>query len=482
MTAQVRSAKLCSPPAFQWLIASTYGALLLLAGCAGGNSANPPGTPVSQSAQVALLVSSTADDRVTSFNLTLTGITLTTATGASVPLLMRPASAEFIQLNGTAAPLLTTTVAAGTYTRATATVGAANFSCGTLLADGSLDGSTFAYGATPAAQVKVNLPSPIVVSDSNLTFTLDLQESASVQFGGCAGGATQAYSINPTFDLTAATATAIPALVNQQGVVNSVDVATGTFVEGSGEFPVQTVSTNGSTQFEGVSSLSDVTQGMPIDFDLSLQADGSLLATRVEVLDSTATNLGLATGYVGFLSNAQPTLNLITRNSQGFGSFSSPLTGIVPYSFGQAAFNVAGPPSLLLGLPFTPAFTASTMVPGQLVTITTHTQTLNPGPVYLPATTVTLVPQTLNGTVTATGTEGQFQVSTLKLASYDLSPTLAVQAGQTVSLTQPNTVTIYMPLGQTAVVSGLARVTGLLFNDQGTLRMVASSSTAGVQE
>jgi len=106
----------------------------------------------------------------------------------------------------------------------------------------------------------------------------------------------------------------------------------------------------------------------------------------------------------------------------------------------------------------------------------------------LPATTIALLPQTINGTVSAIGSEGGFTTYTVTLAPYDLFPTLAVQGGQTTLLMSPNTVLVYadsdtqMLNTSPIAVGSVARFYGLVFNDNGTLRMDCAQINDGVAE
>jgi hypothetical protein len=108
----------------------------------------------------------------------------------------------------------------------------------------------------------------------------------------------------------------------------------------------------------------------------------------------------------------------------------------------------------------------------------------------MPATTVTLIPQTINGTVTAIGSEGGFTTYTVTLAPYDLFPDLAVQlpGGQANLLTNPNTVIVYADINTQMLnttplaVGGVVRSYGLVFNDNGTLRMDCAQINDGVAE
>jgi hypothetical protein len=142
----------------------------------------------------------------------------------------------------------------------------------------------------------------------------------------------------------------------------------------------------------------------------------------------------------------------------------------------------------LHNLPFQASFNAGNMVAGQNVYVTSHAVTVSPNPIYVPGATITLIPQTINGTVSSVSNDGGFATYTVTLAAYDLIPTLAVQPGQTTLLLSPTQVVIYvdsntqqlntMPLA----VGSVLRFNGLLFNDNGTLRMDCGQINDGVTE
>jgi len=152
---------------------------------------------------------------------------------------------------------------------------------------------------------------------------------------------------------------------------------------------------------------------------------------------------------------------------------------------GNAAFHISGQLTNLQNLPFVPSFTASNMVAGQNVDISTPTFSLGGG-TYSSANTVTLVPQTINGTVAAAQPIGSFVDYTVSLASYDLFPTLAAQQGQTTLLNNPSQVEVYVDsntqkLNTQALAPGSTlRFYGLVFNDNGTLRMDCAQVNDGV--
>jgi hypothetical protein len=128
------------------------------------------------------------------------------------------------------------------------------------------------------------------------------------------------------------------------------------------------------------------------------------------------------------------------------------------------------------------------LVAGQNVSISSHATAISGGPTYIPSTTVTLVPQTINGTVMGVATDGGFDTYSIQLAPYDLMPALAVQPGQTTRLTSPATVVVYVDSNTrmqnaTALESGsVMRFYGLLFNDHGTLKLDCAQVNDGVTE
>src|SRR5262249_17559698 len=116
----------------------------------------------------------------------------------------------------------------------------------------------------------------------------------------------------------------------------------------------------------------------------------------------------------------------------------------IPYfDFSHASFQISGQLTNLQSLPFVPTFNAASMAAGQAVDVTSGTLIFG-GTTYTPANTITLIPQTIHGTVQGSSTTGNFTIYTVALASYDLFPQLAVQQGQTAVLNHPSQVEVYI--------------------------------------
>jgi hypothetical protein len=447
---------------------------------------------------VVVLASSTANDQLFQFSVTLQSLTLTGQSGQTVSLLASPASDEFMHLNGQVEPLVTVSVPQGIYTSAAATVSEAFPACagqsaGSLLMDEALG------GVNGLTVVPIKPEQPITVTGSAMALVLDLQVSQTAPFnGGCSSSLTNAVTVTPTFSLTPLviadqpTNSANGKVLGVEGLISSVSadgngftaVALYSMNEGT-TGPTWQVSVNNATVFQAVGSASGLAVGMPIDMDLIIEPDGSLLATRVAVHDTDTTNLSLAFGpplaiySYGSYHATYPVVNALEVEQDG--QLTS-LTGL--YSIDDATLQISGQLANLESLPFTATFDSANMVDGQNILFSTHA----PSGVFQPLTTITLLPQTINGTVSAISSEGSFTTYTVTLAPYDLFPNLAVQPGQTTQLTNPNTVVVYTDsntqmLNSSGVsVGGLFRFYGLVFNDNGTLRMDCAQMNDGVAE
>ncbi|HEV2488005.1 MAG TPA: DUF5666 domain-containing protein [Terracidiphilus sp.] len=460
-------------------------------GC--GGSGGGTATALSGSTNVIILASSTANDQLWQFSLTLQSLTLTSQSGKTVTLLSAVQGEEFIHVNGNVEPLASAVVPQGIYTSATATVSSAYPACagqgaGTLLVDEALNGPG-------GSSVTVNLPQAITVTGATMGLALDLQVSKSALFsGGCTQSLTNSVPVAPVFNLTPVVIAAQPTnrtngkALGLEGLISSIDASrTGFSVNAlysmnGGIPPKWQVAVNGSTLFQGVGDSSQLAAGMPIDMDVAIQSDGTLLATRVAVLDTDATNLSVSHGPLLSMPSSKSAAMALVNGFQGMIS-----STFDEFDFSNASFQISSRFTNLQSLPFAATFTATNMVDGQNVFVSSHAQLVNGfPPLPMPVTTMTLIPQTIDGTVSAVSNEGSFTTYTVTLAPYDLFPNLAVQAGQTTLLTKPNTVVVYadsntQKLNTNPPAAGsVLRFNGLVFNDNGTLRMDCAQINDGV--
>jgi hypothetical protein len=459
----------------------------LLMGCGGGSSSAPGSTiaPPAATTRVTLLLSSTDHDRVVQAKLTLNSLTLVNAAGDNIPVLSAAQSAEFVHLNGVVESLVTVTVPQDRYTSASATLGTSGFGCVVLGSAGGISAGSY---STVAAAPTITLPEPIVVAGSPMAQVLNLVISPSQANAACDGLAalqapTPTETITPAFNLTVYDGKETGLI----GMIASITADGSGFSVAASDGPTWSVTTNDMTVFQGVAGSAMLAAGMPVNFDAALQSDGSLLASRVEVADTNTADLTTMRGASIFLSTAQPEIGLFITESAGALFEESQALG--PWWFGFAAgtrFQVSAQMSNLQSLPFSPAFNIGNVVAGQSVYLSTHAAQFPDAPDLLEATTVTLVPQTINGMVSAVSGAGSFNTYTVALATYDPFAALARQSGQTTILANPATVVVYAD-GNTRMlnaaplaVGSLLRFSGLVFNDNGTLRMDCAQVSDGV--
>jgi hypothetical protein len=481
-----------------WLsLPFTIGFAVLATGCGGAsNSGLGTGPIAGKDTTVVLLASSTANDQLTEFSITLTSLSLIDQSGNVAPLLAKQTSDDFMHVNGTVEPLATVTVPQGVYKSAIATVELALPECvgqnsGELLFDESLG------DVQAPSDVTVNLTQPITVEGTAMGLELNLQVSASAPFGGgCLSSLTNNVPVAPVFNMTPLAISGQPTnssngrMPGLRALVASVNadgtgfVANGFYSINAGYPASWQIAVNGSTLYQGIGNDSQLAAGMPLDMDVNIQADGSLLATRIAVPDTDTSDLSAGYGpptslYTsGGYQAVYPVMNAVQVGQVGYLS-----DGWGGYSISDASFQISGQLSNLDKLPFPAAFNAANLVDGEDVLFSTHT----PSPAaFEPVSTITLLPQTINGTVSAIATEGSFTTYTVTLAPYDLFPNLAVQPGQATTLTNPSTVTVYADSNtqmlSAPAVGGVFRFYGLVFNDNGTLKMDCAQVNDGVAE
>ncbi len=429
--------------------------------------------------------------------MTVNQISLTTSAGKTVSLTNTPVMLQFMPWNGSSSPLLTVSVPQGTYTSATVSVSNAGF---TYLHMDPLQGlytSTDAYSGSTANAV-VQLAHPLAITGNAMGLDLDLDVSASATLNGYNPNPST-YTIQPTFRVSTF---AVPLQANSSigrcygipGQISSVDAAgqTITFIQAglpTTSSPTFTVGVNASTQFEGITSASSLAVGNFVALDLALQADGSYAATRIEVLqDPGATNVG-----TGLVMQVDPSASRIS-----FGSLQQQGTDLsaLPTGFGSAyvydsstRFQISAQAPYLTSLPFPAVFTSNTLAAGQNVVVGSG-QISYSGGIFTKATSLTLTPQLIDAQIASVASSGSYTVYTVFLADYDTIVQLNSPGSGVVDRILPaaNAVSVYVN-SSTAIntttpltAGSTARFHGLLFNDAGTLRLVADRILDGVPQ
>lgn len=466
-------------------------ATILTAGC---GSDGDGGSAFHGNTTVVVMASSTANDQLSGFEANIQGLTLTDEKGQQQTLIATAMNEEFIHLNGTVEPLATVSIPQGGYVSAAITLGSANPLC-----VGQVPGELYGDEMANSRMVTVNLPSPITVTGNVMGLVLNLDVSESTPFtGACPTSLATVAPSDTAFSLTPMNISAQPTssangkALGLRGIIGSVAAGGAGFTVNSlSSFagmdpPSWTVAVNGMTTLQSGLSSAQLVPGALVDMDAAVQQDGSLLATRIALIETNLANLTVVEGPVMEVSAAEPVILFEGTAQEGY--FAPNLGYSLYYNFGNATFEVSSQPTNLATLPFPAGFSAASMVAGQRMAISTQATTFQGGPNYFPLTRVTLLPQTIDGTVSAISTVGNFTTYTVQLASYDWFPAFAVEPGQTTQLTAPDTVVVYADSNTQMLNSGsvgvgsVARFYGLIFNDSGTLRMDCSQVNDGVPE
>ena len=497
-------------PALRYLFSKTSLACtlavasILMTGC-GQSQSNMTTTQSVASAKVVVLLSSTSGDELSSFFLGISSMTLTDSSGNSVSVYTKGAPnpdigtlypAEFIHLNGTLEPLATVSIPQATYVSAAVSIYGCSIST-SVVTPGTTTTAT-AGRCSQATQTTVEIPTPITVSGAAMALSLNLQVESSYT-GGQAAVLALNTTVTPYFILTPIQIAAQPS--NEQnglitGIAAQVTSVSGTSIAAQTLDGVpSTFDTGSSTIYQGVTGAGSLAAGMLINLDAAIQSDGSLLATRVETDDPAAAYVVTGptlTGSDSLSGQFQLLEQVGTPWSPSPGGLSLPGGSGGPEAFqssGTTTFKVSGQFSNLQKLPFSPGFDAQSFFTGQNAGTFFLSSSNNPQSGYVPVSAITLMPQTINGTVAAvlSSTNG-FAVYDVLLDTDDLIPNLQTQPGPFPRIDNPAEVVVYADsstqmLGPSVITEGAAaRFRGLLFDDDGVMRMDCGQILSGVVE
>lgn len=451
---------------FLWPVCTAVA--LALTGCSG--TVTPAATPVSADAKsaVQLRLGDAPLDRVLAFELTVSSVTLTDASGTTTSILKSPTEVELTHLAGTFEPLSFESVPQGTYTRATIIIGSPDL---TYIDPGTgLIVETHPALATNTATIP--FPSGgIAVGSGPTSLNFDFNLASSLAFD-----ASNNVTVTPVFTVSAVT---VPSSSQEQDTDNGevedvsgpvVSTTVSTLVISSEESGIQlSFATDVHTSYEGVSGLSSIKSGEIVKIDASTNTDGSFLAKKIEIEDDQTNGLeaqGIVTSVVGVPAVSFKVL--VQDEASSAPSSSQPALGteVAVMVSGSTTYGANVDHAEMDGLPFAPVFDGNTLAPAQRV----ETDADSPNATALVAKKVRLQQQSLFGIVSAYAVSNGRGSFTLTL------PTDSIFA----KLTHLTTVTVYQQpkskLKNTPSVNNgdSLRVRGLLFLDGTQYRLVAS--------
>jgi hypothetical protein len=446
---------------------------LTLAACGGGTSSNPT-TPIPSPAGSTTVLVGMGDspaDWITTFGMTVNSITLTNSNGSSVSMLSAPSQMEMIRLMGTVQPVSIMKVPQGTYTSATISVGSIQM--------GYMDPGTHQYvqkNMSGPFSGTLNFSPTLSVGSSPVSLSFDMNMGSSVSISN--GNVT----ITPTFaGMTNSLGTGQnPWQGYMQHMVGSVSSASGSQFTMNMMMGLQSVTftTNGNTQFAGMSGMGMMSNGTIVSVDGIPQADGSLLAQHIDYMSNNGGMMGggIVTGTTG----EPPTqLNIVANNGIGGGMMMSAISGNIAVNVSSSTPYSADSDGVdLSNLPFTPTFDSSSVAKGQKVDVVSGGSMMGGGGMMgggtsfgtINASQVLLEQQGFHGTVSNYSANGSQAMFTLTLPTDSAFTTL----------TGISTVTVYQQNGTqmhnlTTISNGnQVQVRGLLFYDSGTYKLVST--------
>ncbi len=456
----------------------------LLSGCAlngNGGTGQPSGNTATT-----LLITADNNAQIPILHLNLTSVTLVKADGTSVPLLTSAQTVELGSLNGVARPLVTTTVPQGTYTSVAIGYGPSTFVVIDQSAGpGTTEIGNYRFAAAAIQPVKTELTAALNVTGSAMGVLLNLNVPKSLTYTPFMNGSSSTMqpgggdtNFTPVISLTPMRIAAQPSTM-EDGMVEDVHgkvtaSSAGELTMTSEDGVALSFGTSSGTVFAGTSGTAAPAVGSDVDVDAALQADGTMLATRVQ---TEGTQQYEMVGELGEYHSQFPYITTTAREQQGPSLPNGTGFNYDPLQLGGAPqFAIAWPNGKApIGLPFTPVFDASSIATGQNVaTPLAALQTVSPG--YPVVNMLTLEPQTIDATVTDVSTANGLTTYQVRLFPNDLTAILGTAVDVTVYATAATHTIATAPLTS----GGVGRFRGLLFNDGGMLRMVASEVEDGV--
>lgn len=432
---------------------------LLLTGC-GNGLLNIGGSTISTAlatTPTSVLITDAPADQVLSLSLMVDSIVVTDKAGKSMTVLSTPVQVEVSHLDAVLEQLLPPmNIPQDTYVSATFKV--AN---PVVVYIDPTTGKPVKVNATlSSATDTVTFATPIVVSATSTPICIDLLVGQSVSIVG------STVTMTPTFNVTQIPVSAQPTnsgngrMDDLLGQVVSVSGTTLTVGGPNGQ--TLAITTNSATQLQGFTALSLLTAGQLVAIDLAHQASGSLLAMEIRLLPGVARSMfgGPITATTG-----TPVTSFTEVVRQPLGPLAPASTTGATYTVNLVAATTYALPTQLPSLPFSPVFSAATLFAGQNVRVTAA----NVSGTTVTADSVTLATQTVNGVVAAQTVSGGVSIYTVTLPAQSA---LATLTGKTSVVVYVGTAT--QVVNKAAVVVGSqVRFNGLLFNDKGTLRLVA---------
>ena len=262
-------------------------------GC-GGGTPDPPAQPAAQTGSAFVIGTDAPLPSVVSFQVDITGITVSDGSSAPVSILSNTQTVDFARLNGLKTLLDINTIPAGTYTTVNVTL--ANPQIGYLNVANpqtnpptrptisTLNATTAPAVSLTTSSVTITLASPLIVNAGDidgLKFDFDLRQSIQLDANGQLTGV-----VNPHLDLRAITPSDADAYIDEfdAGVISTNAGGNSFLIQGPHGHQF-TVNVTDQTEFENGESIANLTSTSVVEISGTLdRTSGAILADTVAIL------------------------------------------------------------------------------------------------------------------------------------------------------------------------------------------------------
>jgi Domain of unknown function (DUF4382) len=293
-----------------------------LTGCGGGTSSPAGSTSTSESGQVFVSGTDAPLPSVLSFQVDITGMTVSDGTNPPVSVLNGTQTVDFARLNGLHTLLDLNTIPAGSYNSVTVTMANPQIAYMNVTTPqttpptrptiATLNTMTSPAAALTQSSVTVTLASPLTVSANEvigLSFDFDLKDSIAVDGNGQITGA-----VNPMVAIKAVTPDNNDAYIDDF-VAGVTTIATNSFTIQGPHGHTFTVNVNDQTEWEGSGSITDLTSTSIVELSGTLdRTSGAILADTVAIVSQDKFWAGGLITYVDPTSGAANDFDLYVRS------------------------------------------------------------------------------------------------------------------------------------------------------------------------
>ena len=420
-------------------------------------------TTTMTAANVQFKIADAPADSVLSLVLTITHVDLMQQGGGTITVLDSPTKIELTHLAGTVESFVAANVPPGTYQSAAVSISTVDVTYIPASSTTPVE-KTFTLNTT----INVMFNPAVTISKAPSVLSFDFNAAQSLTFDS-AGNVT---GINPVITVSVQVISSGEQENDEEhgeiedmvGTISGAMAASFALTPEPGS-SAQTFTVDANTKFEdGIPQFADLNPGMLVEVDAVTQSDGSLLATKVELMEASE---GMeADGIVTATSGTSVTLLVLHEGgNMSTDMVGTPLTVDVSNAVFKSPLGNSDFSMLLRGLPFTPKFDKVTVAVGQRVQVNAPVTSQMKN--SFSATQVRLQRQALSGTVGAApmGSNASF----LLLLDADSA---------FVKLTGVSSVNVYQGPGTQEMTpvapSTKIRVRGLLFFDGTNYQFVAA--------